>query len=109
MSKTESMGKFLTLEKEKLLEIVVDVLRDAEYPIAELEIARRILVKHFGDEWWKKVGSHYIWRRLGMRIIQLLGMKPHGEANRKRLGIGYSVADSPNHPLLFYLEKQAKP
>jgi hypothetical protein len=97
--------ELLKIDKEQLLQYVVDILKKAERPLEGSEIARRILVEKVGEDWWKVDGSHDVFRRLGRRIIQLLCLAEHGRRNRKRLGIDFDVSNLGNHPLRFFLEK----
>lgn len=101
--KAIEISEILKISKETLLKKVVEVLGKAESRLEGLEIARRILVEDYGENWWQSKDSHHIQYRLGCRINQLLGMKDFGIANRRRLGIRYDVSDSENHPLRFYL------
>jgi len=100
-----TLDDVVKMKKEELLEEIVGVLELAERPITGLEISRRIFIRYFGEEWHKHEGAHDKFRRLGMRITQLLGMKEHGERNRRKYGIGFWVSDMANHPLEFYLAK----
>lgn len=105
-----ALENLLYLKKESLLAKVLRVLEvnPENRPIEGLEIARRILVIEIDEKWYELTGSGDCFRRLGKRIIHLLGLTDYGYENRKRLGISFGVSEMGNHPLTFYLMKESR-
>jgi len=50
--------KIAEMGKEELLEKVVEILQDANYPLTGSEIARRLLIRYCGKDWYEQAGSH---------------------------------------------------